>query len=299
MAAHGPRRPPPGCLVFSASSRPATRAGAICPQLPIENCRSKGNAVDSRLRIGIAEAIGTMILVVGGAGTAILATGNFFPKGSVGIIGVALAFGLSLLVAAYAIGSISGCHVNPAVTLGLWVIGKTKTKELPFYIVGQIVGGLFGALIIYIIANGSSISFSAKASGFASNGYGMHSPGDFKLGAVMLAEVFFTALFVFIIASTSRLSMPVGLTGVTIGLTLTVIHLISIPIDNTSVNPARSLATAVFQGSWALSQLWVFIVFPVLGGALWRAIRPPSDELTEEASEAVAPAPYGRRPQPE
>jgi aquaporin Z len=259
--------------------------------------------VDSRLRIGIAEAIGTMILVVGGAGTAILATGNFFPKGSVGIIGVALAFGLSLLVAAYAIGSISGCHVNPAVTLGLWVIGKTKTKELPFYIVGQIVGGLFGALIIYIIAKGSSISFSAKASGFASNGYGMHSPGDFKLGAVMLAEVFFTAVFVFIIASTSRLSMPVGLTGVTIGLTLTVIHLISIPIDNTSVNPARSLATAVFQGSWALNQLWVFIVFPVvggiLGGALWRAIRPPSDELTEEASEAVAPAPYGRRPQPE
>src|ERR1019366_5324054 len=155
MAAHGPRRPPPGCLVFSASSRPATRAGAICPQLPIENCRSKGNAVDSRLRTGIAEAIGTMILVVGGAGTAILATGTFFPKGSVGILGVALAFGLSLLVAAYAIGSISGCHVNPAVTLGLWVIGKTKTKELPFYIVGQIVGGLFGALIIYIIAKGS------------------------------------------------------------------------------------------------------------------------------------------------
>jgi glycerol uptake facilitator-like aquaporin len=147
-------------------------------ELPIENCRSKGNAVDSRLRIGIAEAIGTMILVVGGAGTAILATGTFFPKGSFGIIGVALAFGVSLLVAAYSIGSISGCHVNPAVTLGLLVIGKTKTKELPFYIVFPVVGG-------------------------------------------------------------------------------------------------------------------------ILGGALWRAIRPPSDELTEEASEAVAPAPYGRRPQPE
>ncbi|HEV3279975.1 MAG TPA: aquaporin Z [Acidimicrobiales bacterium] len=259
--------------------------------------------MDDRVRIGLAEAIGTMTLIVGGPGTAILATGGFFPRGSVGVLGVALAFGLSLLVAAYAIGSISGCHINPAVTLGLWVIGKTKTRELPFYIVGQVIGGLVGALMIFIIANSSIISFSAKASGFASNGYGVHSPGGFKLGAVMLAEVFFTAVFVFIIASTSRLSMPVGLTGITVGLTLTVIHLISIPVDNTSVNPARSLSTAVFQGSWALNQLWVFIVFPivggVLGGATWRALRPASDEMTEEASEAVTPAPYGRRPQPE
>lgn len=259
--------------------------------------------MSERLRIGIAEAIGTMILIVGGPGTAILATGHFFPRGSVGVLGVALAFGLSLLVAAYAIGSISGCHINPAVTIGLWIIGKTRTRELPFYIVGQIIGGLFGALIIYIIAKGSLLSFSARASGFASNGYGVHSPGGFKLPAVMLAEVFFTAVFVFIIASTSRLSMPVGMTGVTIGLTLTIIHLVSIPIDNTSVNPARSLSTAVFQGSWALKELWVFIVFPivggVVGGAAWRALRPPSDELTEEVSEAGAPAPYGRRPQPE
>ncbi len=259
--------------------------------------------MDNRVRIGIAEAIGTMILIVGGPGTAILATGTFFPRGTVGILGVALAFGLSLLVAAYAIGSISGCHINPAVTLGLWVIGKTKTRELPFYIVGQVVGGLVGALVIYIIANSSVVSFSAKTSGFASNGYGLHSPGGFKLGAVMLAEVFFTAVFVFVIASTSRLSMPVGLTGITIGLTLTVIHLVSIPVDNTSVNPARSLSTAVFQGSWALNQLWVFIIFPIvggiLGGAAWRTLRPASDEMTEDVSEAVAPAPYGRRPQPE
>jgi aquaporin Z len=259
--------------------------------------------MDNRVRIGIAEAIGTMILIVGGPGTAILATGGFDMKGTVGELGVALAFGLSLLVAAYAIGSISGCHINPAVTLGLWVIGKTKTRELPFYIVGQLAGGLIGALVIYIVANSSMISFSAKTSGFASNGYGIHSPGGFKLGAVMLAEVFFTAVFVFIIASTSRLSMPVGLTGITIGLTLTVIHLISIPIDNTSVNPARSLSTAVFQGSWALNQLWVFIIFPIVGGILggsaWRALRPASDELTEEASEAVTPPPYGRRQPPE
>ncbi len=259
--------------------------------------------MDNRVRIGLAEAIGTMILIAGGPGTAVLATGGFFPKGTVGVLGVALAFGLSLLVAAYAIGSISGCHINPAVTIGLWVIGKTKTNELPFYIVGQVIGGLVGASVIFIIAKSSSVHFSARASGFASNGYGLHSPGGFKLGAVMLAEVFFTGIFVFVIASTSRLSMPVGMTGVTVGLTLTIIHLISIPIDNTSVNPARSLSTAVFQGSWALRQLWVFIVFPVVGGilgaAVWRALRPASDEMTEEISEAGAPAPYGRRPQPE
>ena len=259
--------------------------------------------MDNRVRIGIAEAVGTMILIAGGPGTAILATGGFFPKGTVGVLGVALAFGLSLLVAAYAIGSISGCHINPAVTIGLWVIGKTKTNELPFYIVGQVIGGLVGASVIFVIAKSSSVHFSARASGFASNGYGLHSPGGFKLGAVMLAEVFFTGIFVFVIASTSRLSMPVGMTGVTIGLTLTIIHLISIPIDNTSVNPARSLSTAVFQGSWALRQLWVFIVFPVVGGILgasvWRALRPASDEMTEDISEAIAPAPYGRRPQPE
>jgi aquaporin Z len=268
--------------------------------------------MNERVRIGIAEAVGTMILVVGGAGTAILATGHFSgPLSSVGILGVALAFGLSLLVAAYAIGSISGCHVNPAVTVGLWVIGKTKTKELPFYIVGQVIGGIVGALIIYIIASATRVqsatashvgTFSAKASGFASNGYGIHSPGGFPLGAVMLAEVFFTAVFVFIIASTSRKSMPVGMTGLTVGLTLTVIHLISIPIDNTSVNPARSLATAIFQGSWALDQLWVFIIFPLVGGvlgaAIWKVLRPESDEDTLEESEEVAPAPDGKREMP-
>jgi aquaporin Z len=126
--------------------------------------------MDNRVRIGIAEAIGTMILIIGGPGTAIFATGHFFPKGTVGVRGVALAFGLSLLVAAYAIGSISGCHINPAVTIGLWVIGKTRTRELPFYIVGQVAGGLIGGLVIFIIAKSSSVRFSASATGFASNG---------------------------------------------------------------------------------------------------------------------------------
>jgi aquaporin Z len=223
-------------------------------------------------RIALAEGIGTMILVVGGPGTAILSTG--------GVLGVAIAFGLSLLCAAYAIGSISGCHINPAVTLGLWAIKKTDGRDVPFYLGGQIIGGLVGAGVIYVIAN-SHAGFSAEASGFASNGYGAHSPGNFGMGAAIVVEIVFTALFIFVIASTSRRSMPGGLVGITVGLMLTVIHLVTIPVDNTSVNPARSLATAVFQGSWALRQLWLFIVFPIVGGLLgallWRALVPAED----------------------
>ena len=237
--------------------------------------------MQDRVRIALAEGIGTMILVVGGPGTAVLATGYFSGKpSSVGTIGVALAFGLSLLCAAYAIGSISGCHINPAVTIGLWAIKKTESALVPFYLVGQIIGGIAGAAVIFVIAD-SINGFSAKATGFASNGYGSHSPGGFELGAVIVAEVFFTAIFVFVIASTSRGSMTVGFTGLTVGLMLTLIHLISIPIDNTSVNPARSLATAVFQGSWALEQIWVFIVFPIVGGLVgalvWRGLVPAHD----------------------
>jgi aquaporin Z len=231
-------------------------------------------------RIALAEAIGTMILVVGGAGTAIIATGGFFVTNSVGELGVAIAFGLSLLCAAYAIGSISGCHINPAVTAGLWALGKTKSRDVPFYVGGQVVGSVVGAAIIYVIAHSHS-GFGAKASGFASNGYGAHSPGGFKLPAVMLTEIVFTGLFVFVIASTSRKSMSPGFTGITIGLMLTLIHLITIPVDNTSVNPARSLATAIFQHGWALGQVWVFIVFPVIGGVAgglaWKVLVPADD----------------------
>ncbi len=216
--------------------------------------------------------------MVGGPGTAVLATGGFFDAGSVGVLGVALAFGLALLCAAYAIGSISGCHINPAVTLGLWAIKKTETKDVPFYLGGQIVGGLVGAGVIYVIAN-SITGFSAKATGFASNGYGAHSPGHFGMGAAIIVELVFTALFIFVIAS--RKSMPAGFTGVAVGLMLTIIHLVTIPVDNTSVNPARSIATAVFQGGWALKQLWLFIVFPIIGGVIgalvWRALVPAED----------------------
>ena len=231
-------------------------------------------------RIALAEAVGTLILVVGGPGTAILATGGFFPSGSVGVLGVAIAFGLSLLCAAYAIGSISGCHINPAVTVGLWAIGKTRSNDVPWYIGGQLIGGVLGAAIIFVIA-ASQDGFSAKESGFASNGYGKHSPGGFDLPAVIIAEIVFTAVFIFVIASTSRKSMSPGMTGIAVGLMLTLVHLISIPIDNTSVNPARSLATAVFQHTWALSQLWAFIVFPIVGGLLgaylWKTLVPAED----------------------
>jgi len=230
-------------------------------------------------RIALAEGIGTLILVVGGPGTAVLATGAFSMP-SVGTLGVAIAFGLSLLCAAYAIGSISGCHINPAVTAGLWAMGKTKGSDVPWYVGGQVVGGIVGATIIFLIAN-SHAGFSAKDSGFASNGYGAHSPGGFKLPSVIIAEIAFTAIFVFVIASTSRKSMSPGMTGVAVGLMLTLIHLISIPVDNTSVNPARSLATAIFQHTWALKQLWAFILFPLVGGLLgallWRSLVPAED----------------------
>jgi aquaporin Z len=243
---------------------------------------AKGRLVVSHsTRIAIAEAIGTLILVVGGPGTAILATGGFYASGSVGVLGVALAFGLAQLVSVYAIGTTSGSHINPAVTAGLWITGKVEAKQVPWYLGGQFVGGIVGAGIIYVIARSHS-GFSAKASGFASNGYGIRSPGGFRLPAVILTEIVFTAIFVFVVASTCRKSMSPGFAGVTIGLTLTIVHLVTIPVDNTSVNPARSLATAIFQHGWALKQVWVFLVFPtiggILGGFIWNFLVQPEDK---------------------
>jgi aquaporin Z len=235
--------------------------------------------MSQRSRIFVAEMVGTLILVVGGPGTAI------FAGSKVGNLGVAFAFGLSLLCAAYLFGSISGCHINPAVTIGLWALGKTKSNDVPVYIVAQIIGGIVGGLIIWGILESAKITGLDSKATFAgaSNGYGKHSPAipHFALGAVAITEVVLTGLFVLVIVSTSRKSMPAGFTGVAIGLMLTVVHLISIPIDNTSVNPARSLATAVFAPSWALEQLWAFIVFPIVGclfaAVIWRAVVPAED----------------------
>jgi aquaporin Z len=223
-------------------------------------------------RIAIAEAIGTLLLILGGPGTAILATGGFFLEGSVGVLGVALAFGFSLLIAAYAIGPISGCHINPAVTLGSWLAGKTQTALLPSYLAGQIVGALVGGLVLFVIT-GTVDGFDADVATFAVNGWGDLSPGGFDFWAMVLTEIVMTAVLVFVVLSTTRAGYSfAGIAGLHVGVTLAVIHLISIPVDNTSVNPVRSLAVAVFAGGDAIEQLWAFIVFPLAGAVLgWLA----------------------------
>jgi aquaporin Z len=222
-------------------------------------------------RIAVAEAIGTMILIIGGPGAAILATGSFFPEGSIGAFGVALAFGLSLLVAAYAIGPISGCHVNPAVTFGLWLAGKVDSALVPAYVVGQVVGGFLGALFLRVLI-GSHGAFELGADTFAANGWGKLSPGGFGFWAMAIIEIVMTALLVFVVLTTTQKGHEPMVVGLHVGLTLTLIHLVSIPVDNTSVNPVRSFATAIFAGSDALEQLWAFIVFPLLGAAVgWLA----------------------------
>jgi aquaporin Z len=211
-----------------------------------------------------AEFIGTMWLVLGGCGSAVLAA--TFPQVGIGLHGVSLAFGLTVLTMAFAIGHISGCHLNPAVSIGLVVAGKFKANELPHYIAAQVLGGAAGAGIIFTIANGRA-GFSTAA-GFASNGFAEHSPGGYSLAAALLTEVVMTAVFLFVILGSTDKRAPAGLAPIAIGLCLTLIHLISIPVTNTSVNPARSTAMAIFAGDWALSQLWLFWVGPILGAVV-------------------------------
>jgi aquaporin Z len=226
--------------------------------------------MNDNLRIPLAEAIGTAILVIGGPGTAIFATGGFNEGLNVTIMGVALAFGLSLLTMAYLIGRISGCHINPAVTIGMLLTKKLDTAKAVPYLVAQFVGGIVGAGILALILSGTDGYLSrAQDSGFASNGYGDHSPGGFDLLSVAIIEIVVTCVFVLIVlGTTDENGVPKGFGPIAAGFGLTLVHLISIPVSNTSVNPARSLATAVFQGDWALGQVWAFIVFPALGAAL-------------------------------
>lgn len=212
-----------------------------------------------------AEFFGTFWLVFGGCGSAVLAAG--FPELGIGFAGVALAFGLTVLTMAYAVGHISGGHFNPAVTLGLWAGGRFSAKEVVPYIVAQVIGGIVGAAILYVIASGK-VGFDATASGFASNGFGEHSPGGFSLQAAIVAEIVLTAFFLIVIHGVTDKRAPAGFAPLAIGLALTLIHLISIPVTNTSVNPARSTAVAIFQGTWALQQLWVFWVMPIIGGII-------------------------------
>ena len=221
-----------------------------------------------------AELFGTFWLVFGGVGTAVLAAkfsgGPGLGNLGVGFVGVALAFGLTVVTMAYAIGHISGAHLNPAISIGLWAGGRFPARDLPAYIVAQVLGGLAAATVLWGIASGAK-GFSLSH-GYGANGYGAHSPGGYSLAAVILAEIVLTAFFVLVIHGATDKRAPAALAPLAIGLTLTLIHLISIPVDNTSVNPARSLAPAVFVRGWSLSQVWVFIVFPVVGGVLGGAV---------------------------
>jgi aquaporin Z len=211
-----------------------------------------------------AEFIGTAWLVLGGCGSAVLAAA--FPNVGIGLLGVSFAFGLTVLTMAYAIGHVSGCHLNPAVSVGLCVGGRFPANELVPYIVAQVAGGAAGAAILYVIASGTA-GFDV-AGGFASNGYGDHSPGHYSLLAALVCEIVMTFAFLFVILGSTHGNAPKGFAPIAIGLCLTLIHLISIPVTNTSVNPARSTGPALFVGGWALSQLWLFWVAPLFGAAL-------------------------------
>ena len=222
-------------------------------------------------RLG-AEFIGTFWLVLGGCGSAVLAAA--FPNLGIGLLGVALAFGLTVLTMAFAIGHISGCHLNPAVSIGLWAGGRFPAKDLVPYVVAQVLGGLLAGAVLLVIASGKA-GFDVTA-GFAANGYGEHSPGGYSLLAALVTEVVMTLMFLVVILGATDKRAPQGFAPIAIGLALTLIHLISIPVTNTSVNPARSTGVALFVGGWAVSQLWLFWVAPIaggiLGGLLYRSV---------------------------
>jgi aquaporin Z len=224
----------------------------------------------------VAEFIGTLWLVLGGCGSAVLAAA--YPELGIGFAGVAIAFGLTVMTMAYAIGHISGCHLNPAVSIGLWIGGRFDKKDLLPYIIAQILGAVAGAGILYIIASGKS---GFAIGNFAANGYGEHSPDGYNMLSALVTEIVMTFMFLIIILGATHSKAPKGFAGVAIGLALTLIHLISIPVTNTSVNPARSISQAVFVGGWAVSQLWLFIVAPVAGaiiaGLVYKMISPEKE----------------------
>lgn len=210
----------------------------------------------------LAEFLGTFWLVLGGCGSAVLACN--FPDAGIGFLGVALAFGLTVVTMAYAIGHISGAHLNPAVTIGLWMGGRMDSKEVPGYIIAQVLGGILAAGVLYIIATGNG----SEIAGFASNGYGSSSPGGYSLLAALVCEIVMTFIFLMVILGATDKRAPQGFAGLAIGLCLTLIHLISIPVTNTSVNPARSTSQAIFAGGEAMGQLWLFWVAPIIGAIL-------------------------------
>src|SRR5271155_2264910 len=228
----------------------------------------------------LAEFFGTFWLVLGGCGAAVLAAA--FPQVGIGLLGVALAFGLTVVTMAYAIGHISGAHLNPAISVGLWAGGRFPASDLIPYIVAQVLGGIAAGGVLFVIASGKP-GFDVAA-GFASNGFGAHSPGGYSLHAAIVCEVVMTMMFLIVIMGATDKRAPAGFAPLAIGLCLTLIHLISIPVDNTSVNPARSTGVALFAGGWALQQLWAFWLAPILGGAIGALVYrfiPPGKGATE------------------
>jgi aquaporin Z len=237
-----------------------------------------------------AEFLGTFWLVLGGCGSAVLAAA--FPNVGIGLMGVALAFGLTVLTMAYAIGHISGCHLNPAVSVGLWAGGRFPASKLPPYIVAQVLGAIVAGAVLYVIASGAPGFDVSK--GFASNGYGAHSPGGYSLLAALVSEVVMTMFFLLVILGATDKRAPAGFAPIAIGLALTLIHLISIPVTNTSVNPARSTGVALFVGDWAIDQLWLFWVAPIVGALLGAAIYHfVASEEAEHVQPSVARAALG------
>ena len=214
------------------------------------------------MKKNLAEFIGTFWLVLGGCGSAVLAAG--FPGIGIGLLGVSLAFGLTVLTIAYSFGHVSGAHLNPAVTIGLWMGGRIGAKDVLPYIISQILGGIAAATVLYLIVTGNE----SPIGDFAANGYGDHSPGKYNMLAAIITEFVMTFMFLLVILGATDERAPKGFAGIAIGLALTLIHLISIPVTNTSVNPARSISQALFVGDWALSQLWLFIVVPIVAAAL-------------------------------
>jgi len=234
-----------------------------------------------------AELVGTFVLVFGGVGSAV------FAAKYIGFMGVAFAFGLSLLAMVYTIGPISGCHVNPAVTLGVFVARKIDAKDAVLYMIAQVIGAIIAAGAILFIAKGLPLGYSAHQWGLGADGYGAHSPGGYSLGACFVAEVILTAFLVITVLGSTDIKAPVGFAGIPIGLVLTLIHLVGIPITNTSVNPARSIGPALFVGGWAMQQLWLFIVAPFIGAILaavvYAIIRPPAPLIPVREAERALP----------
>lgn len=233
----------------------------------------------------IAESIGTFWLVFGGCGSAVLAAA--FPDVGIGLLGVSFAFGLTVLTMAYAIGHISGCHLNPAVSVGLAVSGRFKMGELPMYVIAQVIGGVIGAGVLYVIASGKP---NFVLGGFAANGYDTHSPGGYSLVACLVAEVVLTFMFLMIILGATDKRAPAGFAPIAIGLGLTLIHLIGIPVTNLSVNPARSTGPAVFVGDWAVAQLWLFWIAPIGGAAIAGVVYPAVFKAEEPVAAKAAAA---------